>query len=517
MPINDINPLIDAPLMPSLVQIRTTMEDTLRNDYSSSPVLFLASSGTGDLHLIRMTNHTQKAQPLAHPIHPLRPRAPLQGVRSFQLLSAMQLPGTNELIVVLWAVRRGDDAVPAACEIYAMTLTYFLPTQEQASSSHAVPAMHVVDVQLLHRSSMAPHGALCNPHSGGILIASAPLNDNEGNAATIGTTRIVNNNTTLVPSGIENLVLNSEMGRKTLEGSTIIDDEDRDDLSPRTLQAVAARFSHLTSENLITDEDLPRNQYADLFKESGPDGAGEMGGEPLCTLVCYKREQQENLVSQEDKTDQNQAEGTPTAAPLENDPESTELNTSNPLCIIVGDEPPPPGRKKNKFQIIEKILCHPHRLLGCQIVRNALRLSLTDDVDCAVVDIAASKPKENEERNVPLPGQATGFSINHVASIPALAYVAAGKIQRKFLLAGPTEVTSKVAAVLVEARQYSYVYCKVDPGDMYGQQAVVDMGLESGSGVLGAALVGGDSSGGEKGNEQQLLILGMDKLLSYSL
>ena len=30
----------------------------------------------------------------------------------------------------------------------------------------------------------------------------------------------------------------------------------------------------------------------------------------------------------------------------------------------------------------------------------------------------------------------SGFEVKHVASVPALAYVAAGKMQRKFLLSG---------------------------------------------------------------------------------
>lgn len=515
--------------MPTIVQINTLNEGTA--PIEDLPQSFLVSSGRGDLHLLTINSSTNTtSQPLAQPINPLRPRAPLQGIRTFQLLSAMQLSLTKEIVVILWAVRRGEGTIPAACEIYAMTLTHtstHLPTSAEGDPSSTSPSssgtLEVAEVQLLHRSSMPPHGALCNPANSGILIASAPVEEKDEDAAHKGGLRIVNSNT-LTPAGIENLVLNSDGGRGgnaqgTTQGNTLIDDEDGDDISPRTLQAAVARLSQLTSEDLVADEDLPRNQYADVFKESGPDGVGAMGGEPLCTLLCYTKQRINGSTSISHQ-------------------QSGELGEARGVADK-GDQSPSAGGKLLKesiyFRCIERVLCHPHRLLGCQMFGDALRLSLTDDVDCAVVEITpileeshsgtstahlADHIQIHQESSTSSPSttspcHSAGFSVKHAVSVPALAYVAAGKIQRKFVLAPPTGPDVKVAAVLIEARQYSYVYRSVDIGESYGQQAVVDMGLEAGAGVLGAALLGG--SGGNESEQQQLLVLGTNKLLSYSL
>ena len=61
-------------------------------------------------------------------------------------------------------------------------------------------------------------------------------------------------------------------------------DDGGDAVSPRTLAQVVERFAHLTSDEADASPSLPQNQYADVFKETGPDGAGALGPNLLCIL-----------------------------------------------------------------------------------------------------------------------------------------------------------------------------------------------------------------------------------------
>ena len=77
---------------------------------------------------------------------------------------------------------------------------------------------------------------------------------------------------------------------------------------------------------------------------------------------------------------------------------------------------------------LDRIACGPHRLLGvggggaADGARDCLLLGLTDDVDAAVVRVSI--------------GAEDTIAAQHVASVPALAYVAAGKVQRRAVLLG---------------------------------------------------------------------------------
>ena len=63
-------------------------------------------------------------------------------------------------------------------------------------------------------------------------------------------------------------------------------------------------------------------------------------------------------------------------------------------------------------------------------------------------------------------------------------------MQRKFLLLAPPG--GDVAAALVEAAKYCYLYRSTSPTQEYGEHQVVDMELpdSSGRGLLGAVLAG---------------------------
>ena len=62
-----------------------------------------------------------------------------------------------------------------------------------------------------------------------------------------------------------------------------------------------------------------------------------------------------------------------------------------------------------------EVACHPYKLLACSCQGRSALLGLVDDVDCAVVEASA-------------PNAASPATLNHLSSIPALAYVAEGKL-----------------------------------------------------------------------------------------
>jgi KUP system potassium uptake protein len=129
-----------------------------------------------------------------------------------------------------------------------------------------------------------------------------------------------------------------------------------------------------------------------------------------------------------------------------------------------GGEQPPPAL----LQLVHTLSCQPHKLLTCHLEQPAagaqepptpdthlqhgagepgasgsggsssssagirprgsrLLLGLTDDVDCAVVAVSCSRGTSGGDGGGGGEGGAgAGFVIEHVTSIPALAYVAAG-------------------------------------------------------------------------------------------
>lgn len=119
------------------------------------------------------------------------------------------------------------------------------------------------------------------------------------------------------------------------------------------------------------------------------------------------------------------------------------------------------------LRLVHSLPCQPHKLLTCHLEQPAvgaqepptpdthlqgasaagapsgaaaasgashasprLLLGLTDDVDCAVVAIGCTTPETaaaGAGGGAALPEEAaTGFVIQHVASVPALSYIAAG-------------------------------------------------------------------------------------------
>ena len=65
--------------------------------------------------------------------------------------------------------------------------------------------------------------------------------------------------------------------------------------------------------------------------------------------------------------------------------------------------------------------------------------------------------------------------IKHLYNVPALAYIAAGKLHRKHILFGAPG--GALAACIVEAHKFFYVYKSTGIADEYGRQEVKEMYL----------------------------------------
>jgi hypothetical protein len=156
----------------------------------------------------------------------------------------------------------------------------------------------------------------------------------------------------------------------------------------------------------------------------------------------------------------------------------------------------------------------PHRFLGCHPAPGGggrLALLLTHDVDAALLEVGAAGGGVDESDSDPQFGARVGaFAARHVASVPALAYVAAGKPSRRFLLAAAAPARpGAAAAALVEARRHAFLYAPAPPGARRGEQRLTELAP---GGALGAALVPGPGGVGAR-----LLLLHPDRVAELGL
>lgn len=196
--------------------------------------MLLASTGHGDLVVVQEAPGGGMSQ--TQPILPLRPAPPLQGVRPFQLLAACQL-SCGDVLAIAWAVRQRADSKPAVCEVFALTLVP-PPGQGTAGSAWSGQPFGVGEVQLLQSATLPPYAAMCNPATGGVLLALDPAEDEAGAAAA----ETVNFATHAAGEGIARFPGSTAFPREL--------EEKEDDVSPRTLQAAVERLAHLTSEEV---------------------------------------------------------------------------------------------------------------------------------------------------------------------------------------------------------------------------------------------------------------------------
>ena len=453
--------------MPSVVEVMACHRSHSIGQEISETIV-LSSSGQGDMTVSICQSEAFCSSPqstvipsrtntefeLTLPFYPLRPSPPLKGVRSFEILCAVIDPEDNNVITaIIWSVgelQKGGGK--HCCEIYALSINIkdALIHSSDISLSKAGKTKNspiIYEVQLLTRSLLPPHGAICNPESSDILLIVEPFENQEN---------------TIADESLQNI--NKE-------------EEGVEEISPRTLQAAASRLEHLTSEeNLdLRKESFPQNRCVDVFRETGPDEIGGLGSEPGCELLFFMKSRfsQRTIASEKPSESESSVHKMPFQA----------------------------------YQCVEQVSCLPHRLLGCHMTSTGhLRLALTDDVDCALIDVdlctkrdsdssEGAAEKSREERD--LINLFAGFRIKQKGSIPALGYIASGKIHRKYLLLGKFGQEAHIAAALVESRRYMYLYRQEQIWDKYGEQQIVDLGPWKHNvqdELMGAALVASNAA-----------------------
>ncbi|KAG2442368.1 hypothetical protein HXX76_002454 [Chlamydomonas incerta] len=448
---------------------------------SLQPFQMLVSRGHGDLVLVRAPAGGAAAQ-VSSPVHPVRPRAPLAGVRPVTLEAAVE-HANGDITAVAWAIRSRGAATPGCCELFGVTLRPSVNGDGQLR-------LEAVGVQLLLRTKLAPYVVRVYAAAAG-ATGAAPVAVVGFDPNTAGLEEEEDE------EGVPQAGPSGKPSVAAMEAAAAADDaanaapaagDDDDDMDPRTLEQAVARLAHMTSAE--RDKAVPLAQWADIYKESGPDGVGAMGAEPVLDLAAWRL-------------------GGGGAG-------GSADKTQRPYW---------------------RLSCHAHRLLtadgpllapaAAQQAQPALLLGVTDDVDCAVVrlDVGAEGPGGEAGASAPEP-QAV-----HAVSIPALAYVAAGKTHKRHLLlgsagtgAGCSSTSSSagggvLSAVLVESARFMYLYGFTTCKEEYGRQQVVELGLEDGESVLGARLVEVAASPGTEGAAGGALVVlaTQRRLLSYRL
>ena len=165
-------------------------------------------------------------------------------------------------------------------------------------------------------------------------------------------------------------------------------------------------------------ETVPRNEFADMYSEVGPDNVGGMGDEPSCTITLFTLK--EDSVQQKEDTDASaiiasaHADATAKPDPLpeaacaaHHDGDAQQSSASDSHSGNHSERP-------RTYVATSHLECDPHKLVALRPGQhNQLLLGLSNDVDCAVVAFSCSDKLLLDSQ--------------HLHSIPALAYVAAGE------------------------------------------------------------------------------------------
>ncbi|KAG1663161.1 hypothetical protein FOA52_006058 [Chlamydomonas sp. UWO 241] len=381
------------------------------------------------------------------------------------------------------AADAADASSPMQTDAFAAASAPAAASSSGSSGSRL--SLDVVSVRLLRSSALPPHVALCHAHHDAVLLGLDPdaacaggdgdvaggSGSGHGAAAAAAGNRAGGGGGGGADVHIDCTRGGAGIGGAGIGGAGIGGgggaapmDEDDGDMDPRTLAQAAAALAKFTSDEVEAATD--RHQWTDIYKESGPDGVGAMGGEPSLDLVLLP------------------------AAPLHPDAPATPgggggTSESQAASVMPRAE--------------WHLACGAARILSAECAgASPGLLALSDDVDAAVVSVSW--------------GAASGRvpSVRHEAYVPALAYVAAGT--RRTCLHWPTSLL---------ARLY-YVYHATAPGDSNGTQEVVDMELDhqGGESVLGARLLQGAelAGGGASGaGAAALLLLTQRRLLLHVL
>ena len=242
------------------------------------------------------------------------------------------------------------------------------------------------------------------------------------------------------------------------------------------------------------DDAVPRNEFSDLYNEVGPDNVGGMGSEPTCTISLFSPDDHAAPDSSaasltkahsagfaaKDSAQPNVAQTAGDAASGSTISETAVPDDQLGASPLQDGMTPPAGdlRQHNAeqpvYRLADQVECDPHKVVAIRPgQQQQILLGMSNDVDCAVVGFKSSS---------------SALVSDHIHTIPALAYVAAGeschpvtvaaqcmvqllpqlrnvfgficvfagKIHKKFTLLGHPE--SRLAAAVIEGHRFSYVY-----------------------------------------------------------
>ncbi|KAL6762933.1 hypothetical protein V8C86DRAFT_2432243 [Haematococcus lacustris] len=224
----------------------------------------LLSLGCGDLRLIRV----QQGQLLwaTAALHPLRPPPPLAGVRALKLETAFWSP-TGELCCVVWAVGSKSSTQPAACQ--------------PLSAPEPAPSLQVTGVRLVGASCLPPHCTLPSPGGEAVVLGLDPVGC-EGAGGELG------GGPAASAPAVGGPPSSGAAGGADLDRG----DMEEDDMDPRTLEAAAARLAQYTSDQPVGN--LPLQQWADIYKETGAEEVCSDAGCDLVMLVTHSMQPETN-------------------------------------------------------------------------------------------------------------------------------------------------------------------------------------------------------------------------------
>ena len=160
-------------------------------------------------------------------------------------------------------------------------------------------------------------------------------------------------------------------------------------------------------------ETVPRNEFADMYNEVGPDNIGGMGDEPSCTITLYTLKQD---VQQPENTDASSVATCATANTTANPdtpPETASVDAQQSPASANDSGNGVQQQLQSTYVVVSHMECDPHTVVALRPGQHdQLLMGLCNDVDCAVVACSCSDKLLLESQ--------------HLHSIPALAYVAAG-------------------------------------------------------------------------------------------
>ncbi|KAJ9505203.1 hypothetical protein QJQ45_027457 [Haematococcus lacustris] len=533
----------------------------------------LLSLGCGDLRLIRV----QQGQLLwaTAALHPLRPPPPLAGVRALKLETAFWSP-TGELCCVVWAVGSKSSTQPAACQVYLITLAcvpatpaapatpptshppasngLHPPLTQPHTAPEPAPSLQATGVRLVGASCLPPHCTLPSPGGEAVVLGLDPLGC-EGAGGELGGGPAASAPTVggLPPAGAAGGASaglgragqgRAGQGRACFDSLasipwSVVDDEacmpvpcwvhgawpcsadldrsdmEEDDMDPRTLEAAAARLAQYTSDQPVGN--LPLQQWADIYKETGAEEVCSDAGCDLVMLVTHSMQPETNAPPAAGGVDPSMgAQGEAGQSSRAAEGAVGTAAAARAAGAGAGGGGAAASQGSAGVQPVP-LSCGPHKVLSADMPG---LLAVTDDVDACVLQLGWQQEQQQEQQGTASLNSSTSNAVDsvsisgagqmcsssasslaaagggptpwvrHVATIPALAYIAAGKTQKKHLLVGDAGCRAAgVSAVLVEGAKFCYVYGVVGVRQEFGEQQVLDMQLSEGERVMGARLL----------------------------